>query len=134
LLAEHYVKILSKTMKKKITGFSKEAMDLLCRYDWPGNVRQLENCIEKACAISDGGFITLQELRLDEETQEIEGRFREEKKRFEMNSVLYALQKHGGNRTRAADYLGIHRQQLQRYIKKYEITEDLQSAKLTATH
>jgi two-component system response regulator PilR (NtrC family) len=51
LLAEHFLTKYSEQMEKVVTGVSHEALELMMRYDWPGNIRELENTIERAVAL-----------------------------------------------------------------------------------
>lgn len=134
IIADHFRRLYSKMLNKEIKRFSKKIVDFLCRQDWPGNVRQLENCIARACAISEGEEITVEDLRIEEETTDKAVGLREAREFFQMNKIKQALQRCGGNRTRAAELLGIKRQQLQRYIKKYKISVPSQNKKVTATN
>lgn len=58
LLANYFLNKFNRSMDKKIKGFSQKAMDLLCNYEWKGNVRELENMIERAVALSNSEIIT----------------------------------------------------------------------------
>lgn len=62
LLAEHCLKKHSKEMNRKVVGFTPEAMKILCSYDFPGNVRQLENVVQRTMALCEGNEITDQEV------------------------------------------------------------------------
>ncbi|MFQ5906431.1 MAG: sigma-54 interaction domain-containing protein, partial [bacterium] len=62
LLAEHFRKVYSSKMNKRILGFENDAMEFLITSDWPGNVRQLENVIERAVALTDSDRIQLKHL------------------------------------------------------------------------
>jgi Nif-specific regulatory protein len=62
LLVEHFMDVFSRENQKKVSKLSREALDLLLAYDWPGNVRQLENCIERAIVLSQTGTITAELL------------------------------------------------------------------------
>lgn len=122
LIAEHFRRLCCKMLNKEIKEFNQEVVDFLCKRDWPGNVRELENCIARACALSDSPEITVEDLKLDDEEKIPEEMgLRAARQSVEMSRIKNALKKSGGNRTRAARLLGIRRQQLQRYIKKYGI-------------
>jgi transcriptional regulator with GAF, ATPase, and Fis domain len=62
LLAEHCLKKHGKEMNRKVVGFTPEAMKILCSYDFPGNVRQLENVVQRTMALCEGDEITDQEV------------------------------------------------------------------------
>jgi DNA-binding NtrC family response regulator len=64
-LAMHFLRRYSQKLRKEIVGMSKEAVGLLERYAWPGNIRELENAIERAVILSQGTVVTAQELPRD---------------------------------------------------------------------
>jgi transcriptional regulator with GAF, ATPase, and Fis domain len=68
LLAQHFLKIYSTRMRKEFDGISREDMDRLIQYDWRGNVRELENIIERGCILSAGSMLQLPELVGDSAT------------------------------------------------------------------
>jgi two-component system, NtrC family, response regulator HydG len=65
-LAMFFVKKFCGELKKKIDGVDPEAQKMLMRYNWPGNIRELENAIERAILMTEGHFITSEDLRLGE--------------------------------------------------------------------
>ena len=67
-LAGFFIKRFSAELKKKMDGLDSEASKLLMRYNWPGNIRELENAIERAMLLTDGAQITAEDLRLGEMT------------------------------------------------------------------
>ena len=126
LLVEHFVEKFNLKMGKNISGVSHEAMSLLMRYDFPGNIRELENIIEHAFVMCKGDMIELRHfpLELIERSKEA---FLEEKEvnrplqRSEAESIRKALERNRGNRLRTARELGIDRSTLWRKIRKYGI-------------
>jgi len=66
LLAEFFIKRFGGELKKKIEGLDPDAVKLLMRYNWPGNIRELENAIERAMLLADGATISSADLRLGE--------------------------------------------------------------------
>ena len=64
LLASHFLSVFSKQENKKFLGFSKEAEKLILKYPWPGNVRQLENCIHSVVILSVGPMVRVEELNI----------------------------------------------------------------------
>lgn len=132
LLVEYFLeKILEKLNKGKKT-LSNEAMSALSNYDWPGNIRELQNIIERAVALSRNEVINAEELPIpvDEFVTLTKNPLEHEKKRSlivttlseqEKNAIIEALNKYGGNQTKVAKVLGISTTTLWRKIKKYRI-------------
>jgi DNA-binding NtrC family response regulator len=108
---------------KKITGFTKEAMDVLMTYSFPGNVRELENIVERAIILEKSTLITPDSLPQSMKVFQIEtiepGRIRtiEEMNRDYAEKVL---ELYGGNRSKSAEVLGISRTSLWRILKEKE--------------
>jgi transcriptional regulator with PAS, ATPase and Fis domain len=115
-------------MKKDIHEIDRHVMDLLCKYSWPGNVRELENVIERAVALENGPVIreedlpeSIRDLSIEtyrehsSETPTIE----EQEKRY----IKWVLDKSEGNKTRAAQVMGIDRVSLWRKLKRYGMGE-----------
>lgn len=132
LLADHFLKKYSKLNQKRIQDLSKEARILLSRYDFPGNVRELENLIERAVVLCRGEVITSQDLpfHLHEGASERDpGRPLKPKslpdslEEVEKDLIVRALQQHDGIQTRAAESLGIGERVLRYKIRKYGIRQ-----------
>jgi len=123
LLAEHFLSRLRSLRGKDITGFSQEAMEILMRYDYPGNVRELENIVEHAFVLCPGGLIEPRHLPEhlwqgpDTGGKIGSGALRD----VEAQAILEALSRHGWNRTAAARELGIHKTTLWRKMKRLGI-------------
>jgi len=106
---------------KKITGFAKEAMDVLRHYSFPGNVRELENIVERAIILEKSGIITQESLPQSMKVFQIETLEPGTIKTIEALSKDYAekvLEMYGGNRSKAAEVLGISRTSLWRILKE----------------
>ena len=63
-LAEHFLDVFAKKHQRPVIDFAPEAMAALCRHTWPGNIRELENCIESAVVLADGSRIRPEHLAL----------------------------------------------------------------------
>ncbi len=124
LLVKHF---LNKFNRNAEVGLTEEALGALQSYGWPGNVRELESVIERASVLKRGNSITLEDLpdKLKREKGGIEsiilnlpdeGVALED---LEKSLIIKALEKHKGNQTRAAEYLGITRPTLIYRMEKY---------------
>jgi len=131
-LLDHFIKKYSQANRKKISGVSAEVRDLLMRYSYPGNVRELENIVERAVVLSKGGTITSADLPLHLRTVESEEKICVRKSGSSLNEtldtmergiILDALKESGGVQTRAAEKLGISERVLRYKLKKFKIKE-----------
>ena len=116
-LAHYFLQRYGERNRKTVQGFTPQAMDLLIHYDWPGNIRELENAVERAVVLLTGEYISERELPLaitgtpvnaysssDDVIQPL--------LEVEKEVILAALEKTGGNKTEAARQLGITRKTL----------------------
>jgi transcriptional regulator with PAS, ATPase and Fis domain len=129
LLALHFLEKHHKKLNKQVVGFSQEAMDLLCGYDFPGNVRELENMIERALALT-GGDAAITPNLLPEKVQgstrvreaaEGAGTLKGAVDLLERQMIIEALEKYGGNKTQAALALGLSRVGFQKMLKRHSL-------------
>lgn len=116
LLADHCLRKYRGKLNNQITGFSKEALESLCGYDYPGNVRELENLIERALILSTGTQIEAGEWLPDLPVNE-KGITRLEK--VERAEIERLLELHQGSLNLVAKELGISRTTLWRRLKDY---------------
>jgi PAS domain S-box-containing protein len=128
LLAEHFFRHVQLKNEKDIEGISKEAMDLLMNYNWPGNVREMKGAFEYAFVACRGELIKPGDLPPDlvqhgHRSQPVveTGASREELKKQEL---LQALEIAGGNQTRAAKILGVSRVTVYNRMKRYKISSN----------
>jgi two-component system, NtrC family, response regulator AtoC len=136
LLAEHYISTFNERLRRRIRGVTAEVAEIFRTYKWPGNVRELRNSIERAMILEDADLITAKYLPRGimpepyQATQSqgsinsgnrfqlpAEGVALEE---VEMALVRQAIERSHGNQTRAAELLGISRDQLRYRLKKLE--------------
>ncbi|MFZ0392171.1 MAG: sigma-54 dependent transcriptional regulator [Calditrichia bacterium] len=130
LLAEHFLKKYSMKIKKSIPGFEPSALKQLTTRELPGNVRQLENIIERAVALGENGQrIRPEDLAdgpsasgISRQVQLPEGEsLREVVENMEQRMITAELRRQGGNITRTARELGLSRVGLQKKLKRYHI-------------
>ncbi len=126
LLADYFLKKISERNSKNIRGFSPKVVDLLMRSRWKGNIRELENVVERALIMARGEYIQPEDLPANIQDQEsmesigvTPGRPLSE---VEKEAITQTLRLTGGNRTEAAKLLGISRRTLQYKLKEYGIT------------
>lgn len=125
LLVSHFLRGFGH--KRGMTlSLSKEAMDCLLNYDFPGNVRELKNIIERVSVLSPGPVITVEDLPADlhKAEQKANGAIMplaEALASAEKQCIVHALAHSGGNRTRAAETLGISRKNLWEKMKQHRI-------------
>lgn len=126
VLLDHFLKRFTRENSKDIEEMSREARDLLIKYDYPGNVRELENIIERAVVVSRGPVISVQDLPFqreecgggeDEKAQE--GSLHRALEAVECSMIQDALEKAGFNQSQAARLLGLSERMLRYKLKKY---------------
>jgi Nif-specific regulatory protein len=132
LLAENFAQKFSRVMNRKIRGISANAKKILLKYDFPGNVRELENAIERAAVLGSTEWILPEDLPedfLDIQTDAEVSRaetyheaIREKKKEL----ILNAFREAKGNYVETAKILDVHPNYLHRLIRNLEIKEDLE--------
>jgi two-component system response regulator HydG len=129
LLADHFSKLFQEKNKKSIKGFLPKTIDTLMRYDWPGNIRELENVMERAILLCRGEYLSPQDLPPPFQGEQIgeqpivsipPGMTLEA---LEKEAIIQTLEETGGNRTQTAQILGISRKTLQNKLKEYGLEE-----------
>lgn len=132
LLIKHFVKVFNKRNQNHIKGITNEALDILCNYKWPGNIREMENFIERLSVLKEEGHISVEDLpakyknNKSTKTKELqvieipnEGiDFNGMVGKYENEILLKALRKTNWNRKRAAELLKLNRTTLVEKIKK----------------
>ena len=124
-LALHFLKKYSLKMKKEVAGLAPEALQLLCAYDWPGNIRELENVMERAVILARTPQVTAKELPIWRKPQQKAGTPREplliSLEHMEKEHIERTLAGTGYHKSRSAEILGISRKTLDRKIVEYGI-------------
>jgi two-component system response regulator PilR (NtrC family) len=134
LLAEHFLAKYRTQMEKQITGISGEAMQYVTTYDWPGNIRELENVIEHAVALEQARVILPDSLpeaiRAGASSRSaatgvplpaVGFDLEQHVQHIERNYIAQALQKTGGVQVKAAELLGMSFRSFRYYAKKYNL-------------
>jgi two-component system NtrC family response regulator len=124
-LAEHFLKIYSQKNAKKVKGFTSEAKDVLVKYDYPGNVRELENAIEAAVVLTRREAIDIDDLPYSFHSREGSYVYAEDDplptklEIIEKKLVTEALRQTDGNQSQAARLLGISEKNIRDRLKKW---------------
>ncbi len=125
LLANHFLRKLSQRYRKQINGFAPEAMELLIRASWPGNVRQLLNVVEQAVALTTGPIVTLALVQKTiSELGEIVA-FDEARRSFESDYLIRLLKMTGGNVTQAARLAQRNRTDFYKLLQRHALDPSL---------
>jgi len=134
LLTAHFIRKYSEAMSKNVIGIDSRALEALMDYKWYGNVRELENTIERAIVLADRENIEIENLPLEiqnfqeeiplEPLAEEEYSIKKSSRFLEMNLIKKALKKTKGNHTHAAKLLEISHRALLYKIKEYGIVEE----------
>ena len=126
ILIDHFVDKFSKENNKNLKGLTAEARDLLLKYDYPGNVRELENILERAVVIARDEYISINDLpfksdHLNEQARKkLPGSLRESMEELEKVLIAEAMEKTQNNQSKAADILGMSERMLRYKLKKYD--------------
>ncbi len=123
-LAELFINKFNKSSEHKISGMSKEVVDIFLNYSWPGNIRELENVIERAFVLSQNSILDKDDL--PECLLNFNFRKNSSPESIKENESIFIkslLEKYGYNYTAVAEKLGIHRTTLYRKLKKINIDD-----------
>ena len=131
ILIEHFLRVYSQRLGKEINGISQEVLSSLMVYPFPGNVRELENIIERAVVLAkDGSTLTEDQISLHSDQPldfnlifpgEEDKKLKSMVEALEKKAILQALQRWKGNISKAAKSLGLSRPGLYQKIDRYEI-------------
>jgi DNA-binding NtrC family response regulator len=129
-LLEHYLHRFAKENKRKKLSFSKETWDILLRYDYPGNIRELENIVQRSVIMSRGEHITVEDLpqvlrsAIKEallSSGKADTSLSEQVDQLEKDQIFEALRIHKNNQSKAAKQLGISERNLRYRLKKWGV-------------
>jgi two-component system response regulator AtoC len=127
-LAEFFLRRYNAKFRKRIQGITDVTLAMLKKYWWPGNIRELENLIERLVAVSDKDYISDEDLPLEFHFAQLEPQgtrtdslFEDATNTFERNFIMRAVEKCGGNITATAEHLGIPLSTLKYKMDKLEV-------------
>jgi len=134
LLVEHFLERFNKRLSRNLSGVSEQAMAALCAWNWPGNIRELENLMERSVLLCDGDCIEVDDLpglsatsgpptSGDLDAMPLKDYVRVHTVKLERARIQKALEAEDSNVTRAARRLGISRKSLQTKMKDYGLRE-----------
>ncbi len=133
ILIEQFIARFNHLQQKSVQGIDSETLSLLMAHDWPGNIRELENMIERAFILCHSGVIGIEhlpaELTAGRASLEIHSDMRTSRNLIETHNIASALKTCGFNRLQAAKTLGIHKSTLFRKLKKLGITPPQQDGR-----
>lgn len=119
LLAEHFLKKYAMSSGKSVKGMGKDAVDMLKNRQWRGNIRELENAVQRAILLCKGEMITREDFMIDRgmqsSVQASNGAIRE----MERELILKTLKESGGNKTIAAKMLGVSARTIRNKLNEY---------------
>jgi DNA-binding NtrC family response regulator len=128
-LVFHFVRTFSARYETPVLGVSGDAFERLREHDWPGNIRELRNVVDRAVLLARGGWIRAEDLQIGDEAPRLSptGTPRKEKgyppttpmDEVERDHIARVLAYASGGIARSAELLGIHRNTLSRKIKRY---------------
>jgi len=132
LLAQHFVRKYSERCHRKVLGLSNEARKILLKGEWTGNIRELENVIERAVVLGTRDKITPEDLPREmvgnvSTEANFDGDFNEQLKQAKRKIVTSAIQSSNGNFTEAARLLNIHPNNLHRLARELGVKDDLKT-------
>ena len=129
-LAEFFLKRYNTRFRKRIGGITESTMAMLRKYWWPGNIRELENLVERLVAVNDKDYIGEEDLPLEFHFAQLEPRgqrseslFEDATNTFERNFILRALEKCGWSVTATSEYLGVPLSTLKYKMDRLEVRQ-----------
>jgi len=124
LLVNHFISKYNNDFNMEVTGITPAAVSMLQNYDWPGNIRELENCIERAFNYTNNETLELHHFKGSQFEVPKDGMnwsLKEAREQAEIMTIRRVLKETGDNKKKAAEILGIERSQLYNKIKKYNL-------------
>jgi two-component system NtrC family response regulator len=123
-LARVFVTRYAEQLKRPVKGLGVDAVALIARYGWPGNVREMENRLKRAVLMADGHYVTARDLNINDDggsQQSVALNLRDVREQAESRAIRHALQLSSNNIAAAARQLGVTRPTLYSLLEKYHI-------------
>jgi DNA-binding NtrC family response regulator len=126
-LLDHFMDKFARENGKNIQGMTAEARDLLLKYDYPGNVRELVNIMERAVVIARDDYVTVSDLPFKSDSlaessgKRLSGSLRDSLEELEKHLISEAITKAADNQSKAAEILGMSERMLRYKLKKYDL-------------
>ncbi|MCX5891144.1 MAG: sigma-54 dependent transcriptional regulator [Deltaproteobacteria bacterium] len=127
LLCQHFLRKFAEVQGKAVDQIAPAVMEVLLNYEFPGNIRELENIMERAVTLCNGVVIEMTHLPLDFQQPQMFQMQRHQKREFhtleenEKEYISWVVKQVNGNKTKAAEILGIDRVSLWRKLKRYDL-------------
>ncbi len=123
LLAKHFLKKFAAEMNPAVKGFRPDALSAIDMWEWPGNVRELENTIKRAVIMADDNMISVDDLELEEDSDEMDDfiNLKAARELADRRAIKRAISRTEGNISNAAKLLGISRPTLYDLLKQYQM-------------
>ena len=120
LLSEAFLQEIARSIGRPPAGLTREARTALLQHEWPGNVRELRNALERAAILCEGGLIDAEHLSLHK-VQRVRGEATSDLNVVERETIEQVMRDTGGNKSKAAQRLGLSRTQLYVRLRKYDL-------------
>jgi len=128
LLVNHYIDSFNSEFRREVQGISSEAVGILEAHSWPGNVRELRNAVERAMLLTEERVLSAEDFQVLLPKERMTDHFRLphdgiDFEELERDLVIQALERAGGNQTRAASLLGMNRDQIRYRVEKFQLAK-----------
>jgi transcriptional regulator with PAS, ATPase and Fis domain len=134
VLTQYFIARAAQEYNRPVHGASDDVLSLFARFDWPGNVRQLQHVVERAVILSDGSELQMTDLPLELTqcrdgltalmAESLRGRFRDKTDESERAMLIEALREAKGNVSKASRLAGLSRRQFYRLLRKHHISNN----------
>ncbi|MEP7348926.1 MAG: PEP-CTERM-box response regulator transcription factor [Sphingorhabdus sp.] len=121
LLAKHFLHRFAREMNPSVKGLSSSALTAIDQWDWPGNVRELENRLKRAVIMTDGKFVSADDLEFGDDDDTLLLNLKAAREQADRKAIKRAISRTEGNISSAAKLLGISRPTLYDLLKQYDL-------------